>query len=512
MRHFLRDASIGVKVSLAPAFAILCLLVVAAVGWWANRSLTGHLHDVGGQGIERVISAERFARELTAVHQQVYQSLTWEAVGQRAEQIEALDRQLLAQLRAFDERVGQAAAQHASLAAFAKGWATYAKAARDTLDLKSGGVATASTFIATIDEQYRANLALIDAFLKAEIEATAAQVGRATASAQRNSLVIAVTSLIAVGLAAGLSWLFMRAIGQPLRRAAELAGQLAQGDLTHSAGETSRDATGRVLQALDEVSRNLSGLVEGIRRTAEEISTASSEIAHGNSDLSARTEGTASALQQAAAAIEELSATLRTSAEHARAANAMAREASTVAREGGAAVGDVVRTMDAIHAQAQRIGEIIGTIDGIAFQTNILALNAAVEAARAGEHGRGFSVVAGEVRTLAQRSGEAAREIRTLIGSSVEQIDSGVGKVRMAGQTMDRIVQSIERVAHTVDDISRATAEQASGIAQVNQSVAEMDRSTQQNAAMVEQAAAATASLRTQAQQLVQMLGRFRTG
>ena len=177
----------------------------------------------------------------------------------------------------------------------------------------------------------------------------------------------------------------------------------------------------------------------------------------------------------------------------------------------GAIVADVVTTMDDINRQAKKIGEIIGVIDGIAFQTNILALNAAVEAARAGEQGRGFSVVASEVRSLAQRSGDAAREIRTLISSSVEQIDAGAGKVQAAGQTMGRIVGAIEKVAQTVDDISRAAAEQASGIAQVNQSVAEMDRSTQQNAAMVEQASAATESLRSQAAHLVRLLTRFRT-
>jgi len=202
---------------------------------------------------------------------------------------------------------------------------------------------------------------------------------------------------------------------------------------------------------------------------------------------------------------------VRQSADNAQAANALARDASNVAREGGALVQGVVQTMDQINSQAKKIGEIIGTIDGIAFQTNILALNAAVEAARAGEQGRGFSVVASEVRLLAQRSAESAREIRTLIGSSVEQIDAGVNKVQAAGHTMTKIVGAIEKVAGTVDGIARASSEQAAGIAQVNNAVSEMERATQQNAAMVEEATAATESLRHQSQRLVGLLGRFRT-
>jgi methyl-accepting chemotaxis protein len=259
------------------------------------------------------------------------------------------------------------------------------------------------------------------------------------------------------------------------------------------------------------VARNLTGLVTDIRSTAEQINVASGEIATGNADLSTRTEGTASALQQTAASVEQLTATIRSNADNARAANVLARDASTVAREGGAMVVDVVSTMNAINAQAKKIADIIGTIDAIAFQTNILALNAAVEAARAGEQGRGFAVVASEVRSLAQRSADSAREIRTLIGSSVEQIDAGASQVQAAGQTMTRIIGAIERVSSTVDDIARAAGEQATGIAQVNQTVAEMENSTQQNAAMVEEATAATDALNGQAQRLVQMLTRFRT-
>ncbi len=518
MQRFLRNASIGLKVSLAPAFAIVCLAVVATVGWLANRSLSDELNAIGGDGVNRVVAAQALATQLTELHQTLYQSLAWEAVGQRPELIKTLDDGLVKQLAAFETKVAAAATdtrlgaeQRRTMAAFAKGFSAYAKVARDTLDIKSAGVATAASYVSTLDDNYRNDLGLIHQFVARELDTTHGSVELASATAARNSVVIVGTSIAALALCAALAWVFVRAISRPLGQAARLAGQLAQGDLTAAPADAAADATGRVLAALSEVSRNLAGIVGDIRHTANEISTASGEIASGNADLSSRTEGSAAALQQAAASVEQLAATIRHSADNAREANAMARDASAVAREGGAVVADVVSTMTAINAQAKKIGEIIAVIDGIAFQTNILALNAAVEAARAGEHGRGFSVVASEVRSLAQRSGDAAREIRTLISSSVQQIDAGAGKVQAAGQTMERIVAAIEKVSHTVDDISRAAAEQANGIAQVNQTVAEMDRSTQQNAAMVEQASAATESLRSQAERLVQMLTRFRT-
>jgi methyl-accepting chemotaxis protein len=518
MAAFLRNASIGLKVSAAPAVAILCLVVVAAVGWFANRSLTGQLQSIGGEGVNRIVNADAIASQLTELHQMLYQSLTWEAVGQRPEAIKELDESLVKQIKAYAGTVKAAAddeslpaGQRALMGNFAKGFAEYARIAIDTLDIKSAGVATAATYVVTLDGQYRANIKLMRQFVKNELDATAGSVEAASAASSRNGTVIVAASAGALALAALLAWVFVRAISLPLGQAADLAGQLAQGDLTSARANASSDATGRVLAALADVSQNLSSIVGDIRRTADDIDTASGEIASGNADLSSRTESTASALQQAAASIEQLAATIRHSAEGAREANVMARDASAVAREGGAVVADVVATMQAINTQAKKIGEIIAVIDGIAFQTNILALNAAVEAARAGEHGRGFNVVASEVRSLAKRSGDAAREIRSLISSSVEQIDAGTGKVQRAGQTMDRIVGAIEQVAQTVDHISRTAAEQASGIAQVNQSVAEMDRSTQQNAAMVEEAAAATESLRGQSARLVQMLAQFKT-
>jgi len=518
MQRLLRNASIGLKVAIAPAVAIACLAVVATVGLWANRSLSAELVEIGGPGVDRIQNAEAFAGQLAELHQKVYQSLTWESIGQRPEKIKALDDELLKQLDAFAKTTQDAAgdgaldeAARAAMAEFAKGFGAYAKIARDTLDMKSAGVAAAATYVVTLDDQYRKSVEQVRRFVKQEKDTTATAVAAGEARAARNTGTIAGVSAVALALSALFAWTLSRMISQPLAHAAHLAGELAQGDLRARVQDPAADATGRVLAALGDVAANLTAIVADVRSSAESINAASGEIASGNADLSARTESAASALQEAAAAVEQLSQTIRASAEQARDANRMAQQASSVAREGGAVVAEVVTLMDSINAQSKKIAEIIGTIDGIAFQTNILALNAAVEAARAGEQGRGFSVVASEVRALAQRSGDAAREIRTLIGSSVEQIDAGAGKVQAAGATMQRVVGAIEQVAGTVDGISRAAEEQAHGIEQVNQTVAEMDRSTQQNAAMVEQATAATAQLRQQAGNLVQLLTRFRT-
>ncbi len=516
VNNSLRNASINVKVALAPALALAGLVIVAILGWTSNRGLASEMSAIGGAGLQRVVDAQALSTHITKLHQNIYQSLTWEAIGIRAELIKALDDSLLVQLKALEKSADGSMHSvtdegRAIRDDLKKVLGKYAVGAASTLDIKGGGLATAGSYVGSLEDDYQTIQKLVDGFVDLQQRTTQATVLAAEASARRQSAVMASVAGALLLLCGGLAWAFARAIATPLAHAASAAGQLAQGDLTARQSDTGSDATGRVLAALDEVARNLTGLVGDIRHTADQINTASGEIASGNADLSARTESTASSLQQAAGSIEQLAATIRNSADSAREASKLASEASAVARQGGTLVSDVVRTMDAINGQAKKIADIIGVIDGIAFQTNILALNAAVEAARAGEQGRGFAVVAGEVRTLARRSGEAAREIRALISSSVEQIESGASRAQAAGKTMGQIVGSIEQVADTVAGISRATAEQAVGIDQVNQSVAEMDRSTQQNASMVEQASAATESLNLQAQNLVQLLTRFKT-
>jgi methyl-accepting chemotaxis protein len=298
------------------------------------------------------------------------------------------------------------------------------------------------------------------------------------------------------------------------RQGEELQGLVAQLDRD---GRVSLDldkatVTEPVAAALRDALGTLREAVAQAQRSAASIETASAEIAQGNQDLSQRTEQTAGQLQQAASSMEQLTSTVRQSADAASQANQLAASAATVAQRGGQVVSQVVSTMDEINASSRKIGDIIGTIDGIAFQTNILALNAAVEAARAGEQGRGFAVVAGEVRSLAQRSAEAAREIKALIGASVDRVEAGTKLVRDAGGTMDEIVASVQRVSDIIAEISAASAEQSSGIGSVNASVTQLDQMTQQNAALVEESAAAAESLKQQALQLAAAMSRFDTG
>jgi methyl-accepting chemotaxis protein len=309
--------------------------------------------------------------------------------------------------------------------------------------------------------------------------------------------------LVALGLFALLLYFVVRAtITRPLSLARDAAVQIAEGDLTASIDSARRDEIGRLAQAMNGISRNLSVVVGKVREGAEQISTASGEISDGNLDLCARTEQQASSLAATASSMGQLTATVRRNADNARQASQMAMSASQVAEKGGAMVAQVVDTMNSINQSSRKIVDIIGVIDGIAFQTNILALNAAVEAARAGEQGRGFAVVAGEVRNLAQRSAAAAKEIKTLIGASVDQVDAGSRLVEDAGATMDEVLASVGRVTGIMSEISAASAEQSSGIEHVNRAIGEMDKATQQNAALVEEASAAAKAMHDQAASL----------
>ena len=314
--------------------------------------------------------------------------------------------------------------------------------------------------------------------------------------------------VIGLGLALGIA----RAVSRPLQHAVKLAQQVAAGNLGSHIEVHSRDETGQLLQALKDMNTSLLQIVGEVRQGTDSIATASSQIAMGNQDLSARTEEQASSLEQTAASMEELTATVKQNAASAQQANQMASAASQVAVRGGAAVSKVVQTMSDINASSRKIVDIIGVIDSIAFQTNILALNAAVEAARAGDQGRGFAVVASEVRTLAQRSASAAKEIKQLIDASVTKVEEGNGQVEQAGKTMEEIVHSVRRVTDIMGEITAASHEQTAGIEQVNQAVTQMDQMTQQNAALVEEAAAATDALQGQAAALSKVVSVFDLG
>ena len=305
-------------------------------------------------------------------------------------------------------------------------------------------------------------------------------------------------------------FLTIRAISVPLNKALGLANQVAAGDLTANIAVTSSDEFGKLLSTLKTMNENLTRMVQDIRGGAESIRNAAEEVAAGNANLSQRTEEQAATLEQTASSMEALTATVRNNTQSADKANALAKQADLVAAQGGKVVGAVVVTMNEIQESSKKIGDIIGVIDSIAFQTNILALNAAVEAARAGEQGRGFAVVASEVRALAQRSADAAKEIKTLIGDSMQKVEAGTRQVENAGKTMGEIVGSVQKVTVIIDEISSASREQASGIEQVNKAVGQMDQVVQQNAAVVEQAAAAAETMQANAQQLVQAVSVFK--
>ncbi|MBB1161710.1 methyl-accepting chemotaxis protein [Aquariibacter albus] len=350
----------------------------------------------------------------------------------------------------------------------------------------------------------------VQAFNDSNRKQATAETASALASYKNSQLTMLALGGFAVLLLSGLGWTLTRSVTRPLAQAVQATRTIASGDLSQHIAVDGRDEVADLQRGLADMQTALLKLITEVRNTTDGISTASTQIATGNLDLSSRTEQTASNLQQTASSMEELTGTVKQTADSARTANQLASSAATAAQRGGEVVTQVVSNMEEISASSKKIADIIGVIDGIAFQTNILALNAAVEAARAGEQGRGFAVVAGEVRNLAQRSAQAAKEIKTLIGASVDKVESGARLVQDAGSTMEEIVSSVRRVSDIIGEITAASAEQSDGIGQVNQAVNNLDQMTQQNAALVEESSAAAESLRDQAQRLQQAIGSFR--
>ena len=410
------------------------------------------------------------------------------------------------------ETMGLSEADRAQMAKIAAARKAMAEARAKARQLKADGQAEEA--VAFINGSYtpasNAYLQTLHDFVQMQQQA-ASQQAQITLATRTTTLQIAaaIVGLVLLALVLGAGWL-IRSIQQPLAEANALAARIAAGDLSAHAQVTRGDEFGELLRALYAMSGSLGQMVYQVRQNTESIATASSQIASGNHDLSARTEQTASNLQQTAAAMEEFSSTIAQSASSAQQASTLAVSASGVARRGGEVVGQVVSTMEEINHSSQKIADIISVIDGIAFQTNILALNAAVEAARAGEQGRGFAVVASEVRSLAGRSAQAAKEIKDLIGVSVDRVSAGTRLVQDAGTTMQDIVQSVQRVADMIGEITAASTEQSTGVSQVSQAVGNLDQMTQQNAALVEESAAAAQSLHEQAAQLTQVVAMFK--
>ncbi|MCZ8218224.1 MAG: methyl-accepting chemotaxis protein [Acidovorax sp.] len=424
---------------------------------------------------------------------------------------------LTARITPVQEKINKAAVSAEDKAALAAVAAARADVRGQTDKLKeltdAGDAAAKQAYLANA---YRpkvvAYLESIDKFVAVQERQREAAVKAANVT--RGNLVLigsaAAVAVVALGMLMA-AWL-VRSITRPLDRAVALAEAISGGDLTQNIHDDRKDELGLLTRALSGMATRLRTVVSEVRHGVDSVSSASVEIANGNHDLSARTEQTASNLEETAASMEQLTATVSQSADTARQANQLAGTAAQAAARGGEVVGQVVTSMQQITDSSKKISDIIGTIDGIAFQTNILALNAAVEAARAGEQGRGFAVVASEVRSLAQRSAEAAKEIKTLISASVQNVESGSAQVAQAGQSMEEIVSSVQRVSDLIGEITASSTEQRDGIAQVNQAVTHLDQMTQQNAALVEESTAAAASMRDQAQRLAEVVSVFNVG
>ncbi|HVK33058.1 MAG TPA: methyl-accepting chemotaxis protein [Burkholderiaceae bacterium] len=514
-------AALGTRTQLFGAFAAV-LVLTAAVGL------------LGLVGLQRVDSD---ARELSGKwlpgvgHLASARAAALEARDFEIKHSRATDKSYHAEyedkIKSATKTFGDALAGYEKLVAgdderkfaqqLAKTWAEYQKAQQrvvalgregkqqDAADISDGLSSTAADeVLASIDKLWKFNF---------EGGALASEHAQATYQLAVKAVLVLLGVALAIGL--GLAWGFSRALlrrlgGEPAA-AAQVAQAVAAGDLSTPIVLREGDRSSLMAQ-LHAMQSSLAQAVSAVRAGSENVATASAQIAEGNNDLSRRTEQQASALQQTAATMDELGSTVRNNAENAQQANQLARGASQVAVQGGEVVGQVVQTMKGIQDASRKIGDIISVIDGIAFQTNILALNAAVEAARAGEQGRGFAVVAAEVRSLAQRSAEAAKEIKGLITASVERVETGTALVDRAGTTMDETVKAIQRVTDIVAEISAASSEQSSGVSQVGQAVTQMDQATQQNAALVEESAAAAESMRQQAAQLLQAVAVFKLG
>jgi methyl-accepting chemotaxis protein len=386
----------------------------------------------------------------------------------------------------------------------------FAKKTDAALDLASVDPNTGVAAMQGADEAFKGLALALGGATEKSIEQAKRLSLDAESKTKQMHWLLALLSLTLAVVVVSLVWRMMRKVADALTDASRIAHEVAGGNLSVEVITRRNDEIGDLFRALAAMKTSLVQTVTQVRSATDNINTASAEIASGNQDLSARTEQAASNLEETAASMEQLTSTVRQSADSARQANQLAASASEIAVRGGQVVGQVVTTMDEINHSSKKISDIIGVIDGIAFQTNILALNAAVEAARAGEQGRGFAVVAGEVRNLAQRSAEAAKEIKGLIGSSVDRVETGSRLVAEAGQTMNEIVGSVQRVSDIIGEITAASGEQSDGIGQVNVAVNQLDQMTQQNAALVEESAAAAESLKDQASRLAQVVQVFR--
>jgi methyl-accepting chemotaxis protein len=510
----LANLNIGKRLAVGFVLVLAFTMVIAGAGSWRLKQVAADTHAVMGQSLvkERLIvdlytnvfgavrRTAAIAKSSDAALGPFFKEDTVMTSTASSELIKKIEPLMIAgpEKQLYDKMLAQRA--------------VYTSARDAAVKAKAAGNADESARM--LDQEfmpaskvYLESLRQLVAMQRERIDATAVAIG------ERADAGVTLMGMLAAGaavLGAVFCSLLSASIVRPIRTAVRAAETVAAGDLSQRIDDSARDETGALLRALRQMRDNLGAIVTEVRGGTDTIATASAEISAGNLDLSGRTEQQASALEETAASMEELTTTVRNNADNARQANTLSIAASEVAVQGGAVVSQVVDTMGAINEASRKIVDIIAVIDGIAFQTNILALNAAVEAARAGEQGRGFAVVASEVRTLAQRSAAAAKEIKELIGASVEQVEAGTKLVDQAGATMDDVVTSIRRVTDIMGEITTASQEQSGGIEQVNQAIGQMDEVTQQNAALVEESAAAAASMQEQAVKLAQVVSVFK--
>ena len=516
MQNMMRQFSIRTRMLGAIGVVLMLLTLVGGAGWWGIERLQAlnetfvegpfeetltlsrlqmSLRDMGGAEKDMVIAYEKPEQVLKA-------KAAWLAARDEAQ------RQLDLMLAGGEDQ------DNALVPRMKEQLAQYVSAVEPvTRQLETSGYDSATVANRMLNRAHASYDELLQSLRQMEeaLMAEASSARQAGLDASRQTLVlfglaVAIAALVVVPTTLSN----MTSICNPLDEARHLASAIAQGDLTRPVHAVGRDETATLMRALGDMQNSLSRIVGEVRNSTDSIGTASQQIASGNQDLSARTEQAASNLQETAASMEQLTSTVRQSADAARQATQMAVANAEVAVRGGQVVGQVVTTMDEINHSSKKIGDIIGVIDGIAFQTNILALNAAVEAARAGEQGRGFAVVAAEVRSLAQRSAQAAKEIKGLIETSVGKVEDGSRLVAQAGSTIGEIVANAEKVSAFISDITTAAGEQSDGIGQVNVAVTQLDQMTQQNAALVEESAAAAESLKDQASRLAEAVGFFR--
>jgi methyl-accepting chemotaxis protein len=515
----LSTLKIGPRLSLGFGVLLLFICTLSGLGTWQSSRINASVVDLNESWLQSikqlgyVLGNVNTVRRLTL--DMVLESDPAARRKQQASHDEMLSKGLAATLADY-EKVVTSPEETRLYNDFKATWTAYLELDRKLVALaNSDDPAAFATARALSTGASAAAFSKVLAVIAEDVQLNATGGDRAvqTSAATFREVVMSNIATVGAALSIGIALAFFitRSITAPLNRAVSLASSVAEGDLTVRIESTGKDEASLLLQALSHMTANLERIVGEVRGSSDSIATGSAQIATGNADLSKRTEDQASNLQETAASMEQLSSTVKNSAASADRANQLAAGASEAATRGGEVVGQVVATMQDIAASSKKISDIIGVIDGIAFQTNILALNAAVEAARAGEQGRGFAVVASEVRSLAGRSADAAKEIKSLINASVEKVEIGARQVTAAGSSMDEIVTQVKRVSDLISEISTATAEQSQGIAQVGDAVVQLDKVTQQNAALVEESAAAAESLKDQANRLTAAVSVFRT-